>query len=70
MKAQKYGRIVMTSSPAGLFGAAGAAHYCTAKMGLVGLMNAIQTDGGRFGIRVNSIAPQADISRCVELAFL
>ena len=55
---QKYGRIVMTSSPAGLFGAAGAAHYCAAKMGLVGFANALQTDGGRHGIRVNTIAPQ------------
>ena len=60
MKAQGYGRVVMTSSPAGLFGALGAAPYCAAKLAVVGLMHGIQAEGRRYGICVNAIAPQAD----------
>jgi NAD(P)-dependent dehydrogenase (short-subunit alcohol dehydrogenase family) len=60
MKAQGYGRVVVTSSPAGLFGAAGASPYCAAKLAVVGLMHGIQAEGARHGIRVNAIAPQAD----------
>ena len=60
MKAQGYGRVVMTSSPAGLFGAMGAAPYCAAKLAVVGLMHGIQAEGRRYGICVNAIAPQAD----------
>ena len=60
MKEQRYGRVVVTSSPAGLFGALGAAPYCAAKLAVVGLMHGIQAEGARHGIRVNAIAPQAD----------
>ena len=60
MKAQGYDRVVMTSSPTGLFGAMGAAPYCAAKLAVVGLMHGIQAEGRRYGICVNAIAPQAD----------
>ena len=59
-KEQQYGRIVVTSSPAGLFGALGAAPYCAAKLAVVGMMHGIQSEGHRHGIKVNAIAPQAD----------
>ena len=39
MKEQKYGRIVLTSSAAGLFGNFGQSNYGAAKIGLVGMMN-------------------------------
>jgi hypothetical protein len=59
MKEQRYGRIVNTSSPAGLFGNFGQANYSTAKMGLVGLTKTIGIEGARANIKANAIAPIA-----------
>lgn len=59
MKEQGYGRIVNTSSPAGLFGNFGQANYSTAKMGLVGLTKTLGIEGARSGIKANAIAPIA-----------
>ncbi|MFC7592928.1 SDR family NAD(P)-dependent oxidoreductase [Nonomuraea antimicrobica] len=59
MKAAGYGRVVNTSSPAGLFGNFGQANYSTAKMGLVGLTKTIGIEGARNGIKANAIAPIA-----------
>jgi NAD(P)-dependent dehydrogenase (short-subunit alcohol dehydrogenase family) len=59
MKEAGYGRVVNTSSPAGLFGNFGQANYSTAKMGLVGLTKTIGIEGARNGIRANAIAPIA-----------
>ncbi|MEV7808371.1 SDR family oxidoreductase [Microbispora sp. NPDC088329] len=59
MKEQAYGRIVNTSSPAGLFGNFGQANYSTAKMGLVGLTKTLGIEGARANVRANAIAPIA-----------
>ncbi|GAA5041227.1 NAD(P)-dependent dehydrogenase (short-subunit alcohol dehydrogenase family) [Thermocatellispora tengchongensis] len=59
MKEQAYGRVVNTSSPAGLFGNFGQANYATAKMGLVGLTKTIGIEGARANIKANAIAPVA-----------
>ena len=59
MREQGYGRIVMTSSPAGLYGNFGQTNYSSAKMGLVGFARAIKQEGGRKGIHANVIAPTA-----------
>jgi NAD(P)-dependent dehydrogenase (short-subunit alcohol dehydrogenase family) len=59
LKEQGYGRIVNTSSPAGLFGSFGQANYSTAKMGLVGLTKTLGIEGARANIKVNAIAPIA-----------
>ena len=59
MVAQKYGRIVMTSSSSGLYGNFGQANYGAAKMALVGLMQTLSIEGAKHDIRVNCLAPTA-----------
>lgn len=59
MRAQGYGRIVNTTSPAGLYGNFGQTNYSSAKMGLVGLTRAIALEGSRSGIQANAISPSA-----------
>ncbi|HSB25087.1 MAG TPA: SDR family NAD(P)-dependent oxidoreductase [Burkholderiaceae bacterium] len=59
MRAQRYGRIVMTTSSSGLFGNFGQANYGAAKMALVGLMQTLSIEGAKDGIRVNCLAPTA-----------
>jgi len=59
MRAQNYGRIVMTTSSSGLYGNFGQANYGAAKMALVGLMQTLSIEGARNDIRVNCLAPTA-----------
>ena len=59
MTAQKYGRIVMTTSSSGLFGNFGQSNYGAAKMALVGLMQTLSIEGAKSDIRVNCLAPTA-----------
>lgn len=59
MRAQRYGRIVMTTSSSGLFGNFGQANYGAAKMALVGLMQTLAIEGEKYDIRVNCLAPSA-----------
>lgn len=65
MKEQNFGRIVMTTSPSGLFGNFGQANYGAAKLGLVGLMNTLKIEGAKNNIHTNAIAPVA-ITRMTE----
>ena len=59
MRAQNYGRIVMTTSSSGLYGNFGQANYGAAKMALVGLMQTLAIEGAKNDIRVNALAPTA-----------
>ena len=59
MREQNYGRVVVTTSPSGLYGNFGQANYGAAKLGLVGLMNTLKIEGVRNNIRTNAIAPVA-----------
>jgi 3-hydroxy-3-methylglutaryl CoA synthase/NAD(P)-dependent dehydrogenase (short-subunit alcohol dehydrogenase family)/putative sterol carrier protein len=59
MRQQGYGRIIMTTSAAGLFGNFGQTNYGTAKMALVGFMNSLKLEGNKYDIKVNTVAPLA-----------
>lgn len=59
MKAQDYGRIVVTTSSSGLYGNFGQANYGAAKMAIVGLMQTLKIEGQKNNIHVNAIAPVA-----------
>jgi NAD(P)-dependent dehydrogenase (short-subunit alcohol dehydrogenase family) len=59
MVAQKYGRILMTTSSSGLYGNFGQSNYGAAKMALVGLMQTLSIEGAKNNIHVNALAPTA-----------
>ncbi len=65
MRAQGYGRIISTSSAAGVFGNFGQANYGAAKMGLVGLTRVLAVEGAKYNIKANAIAPLA-LTRMTE----
>jgi NAD(P)-dependent dehydrogenase (short-subunit alcohol dehydrogenase family) len=65
MRENGYGRIVMTTSGAGLFGNFGQSNYAAAKMGIVGLTNVLKFEGAKYNIKTNALAPVA-ASRLTE----
>src|SRR5205823_7936233 len=67
MRDQGYGRIVNTSSAAGVFGNFGQTNYGAAKMGLVGLTRVLAVEGAKNNIKVNAIAPVARTRMTEEL---
>ena len=65
MREQGYGRIISTSSAAGVFGNFGQTNYGAAKMGLVGFTRVLAVEGAKFNIKANAIAPLA-LTRMTE----
>ena len=57
MVAQRYGKIILTTSVSGLFGLRGQATYAAAKCAVVGLMRILAIEGAEHGILVNTISP-------------
>jgi NAD(P)-dependent dehydrogenase (short-subunit alcohol dehydrogenase family) len=70
MREQRYGRIVLFTSGAGLFGNPGQANYGAAKAGISGLTKVAARDLGRYGVTVNAISPVAGTRMTVTEAYL
>ena len=65
LRDNNYGKIIFTSSAAGLFGNFGQANYGAAKASMMGMMNVLKLEGAKYNIKVNTIAPIA-ASRMTE----
>jgi NAD(P)-dependent dehydrogenase (short-subunit alcohol dehydrogenase family) len=59
MREQGYGRVLNTSSNAGILGNFGQTNYGSAKMGLVGFTHVLAQEGAKYNIKANAIAPVA-----------
>lgn len=57
MIAQRYGRIVSTSSVVALYGNFGQTNYVAAKAGVIGMTRVWSRELGKFGITANAVAP-------------
>jgi NAD(P)-dependent dehydrogenase (short-subunit alcohol dehydrogenase family) len=64
---QSYGRVVLTTSVAGLFGNLGQANYSSAKAAMVGLGRTLAVEGERYGIKVNLVSPGAATSMTLAM---
>lgn len=67
MMKQGYGRVLFTSSAAGMFGNQMQSAYGAAKAGTVGLMNVLAQEGARHGILCNALLPTSQSRMAVKM---
>jgi NAD(P)-dependent dehydrogenase (short-subunit alcohol dehydrogenase family) len=67
MREQSYGRVLNTSSNAGILGNFGQTNYAAAKMGLIGFTRVLAHEGARYNIKANAVAPVARTRMTEEL---
>ncbi|MEO7159878.1 MAG: SDR family NAD(P)-dependent oxidoreductase [Polaromonas sp.] len=58
-RAQRYGRIIVTTSSAGRYGNHGLGAYAASKGAIEMLMRSLAAEGASYGIRINAISPYA-----------
>ncbi|KAJ1349479.1 hypothetical protein KIN20_005056 [Parelaphostrongylus tenuis] len=66
MKKQNYGRVIVTSSNAAIYGNFGQTNYSAAKSGLIGFCKSLAEEGAKYNILVNTLVPTA-VSRLTKL---
>ncbi len=59
MREAGYGRILATSSAAGIYGNFGQVNYGAAKMGIAGMMLSVRLEGAKYNIMANTLVPVA-----------
>lgn len=68
LREQRHGRIVVAASTSGLYGNVGQANYGAAKLGMIGLVNTLALEGGRYGVLANAVAPMAATRMTSDIA--
>lgn len=67
MMENKWGRIIVTTSAAGILGSIGQVNYSTAKAGLLGFTRSLAKELGKYNILVNAVAPAAATPMTLEI---